>query len=73
MCFFSKPDLPPVQQAVPPPPPAPPPAQQPTAPVFNESSTQSRNASQYSAALRRGTSSLTIPLGSGNAGLQIPN
>ncbi len=64
--------MPPVQQAVPPPPPPPPAAQQPTAPVFNEASTDSRNASQYAAALRRGTRSLTIPM-AGAAGLQIPD
>lgn len=68
MCFFNQPDMPKVQSATPPPPP---PALQPKAPVFNEASAQSRNASNYNSALRRGTSSLTIPLG--GAGLQIAN
>lgn len=67
MCLFNKPDMPAVQKALPPPPP---PAAKPEAPVFNESSTNSRNASSYNSALRRGTGSLTIPL-SGAAGLQV--
>lgn len=75
MCLFNTPDMPPVQKPVPPPPPPPPAEDHPTAPVFNEGSTASQNATNAVAAKRLGTRALTIPLGgaSGSTGLQIPN